>query len=288
MSPMRTRRGFTLIELLAVIGIIAILIVLLLPAVQQIREAARRVSCKNKLHQFGIALHNYHSTAGVLPPGWIAAKPDEPKTQNYFAWSVMILPQLEQTALYAQFDFNANLDESPNRELLTQRMGIFYCPSDSSSKFYHSESQNLDLTASNYPAVSGHTACALQGEGAFYLNSSVDLGDIRDGTSNTFLIGERIAEQPLVDRIPTWSGVYLTEKFGLNMEVVLGWTMIPLNRPTLSEHGFSSAHTGGAHFLFADGRVKFVNDSVNSSSTGPKGIYQALGSISGNEVLGNY
>ena len=285
------RRAFTLIELLVVITIIAILIALLLPAVQQAREAARRISCQNNMKQIGLALQNYHSAHRVLPPGWVSAGNAEDDRHNYFAWSAFILPQLDQQNLYSQLDFESDLDSDANAKYLDVRMPGFRCPSDDSSATYHSDRANLDLSVSNYPAIGGHKLCALNAEGAFGLNSRTRLGDIVDGTSNTVIVGERIAGQPFVDRIPVWSGVYLTETFGLNLEVVLGWTAVPLNRPVLSEHGFSSRHTGGAFFAFADGRVRFINDSIDSKQDlqdSYEGIYQGLSSISGGEVLGEY
>lgn len=100
-------RGFTLIELLVVIAIIAVLIALLLPAVQQAREAARRSACKNNLKQLCLALHNYESTFGLLPPGYLhKTQGSSPANAMGFAWGTLILPQLEQTNLRDQFNFN--------------------------------------------------------------------------------------------------------------------------------------------------------------------------------------
>jgi prepilin-type N-terminal cleavage/methylation domain-containing protein/prepilin-type processing-associated H-X9-DG protein len=288
---MNRRRAFTLIELLVVMAIIAILIALLLPAVQQVREAARRVSCQNNLKQISLAVHNYHSAHMVLPPGWISAGDAESDRHNYFAWSALLLPFIEHQVLYSQFDFNSDLDADVNRKYLDVRLASFRCPSDESSPMYHSDAADLDLSVSNYPAIGGHRLCALNAEGAFGLNSRTRFADFKDGTSNTVIVGERIAGQPFIDRIPVWSGVYLTESHGLNLEVVLGWTAVPLNRAVLSEHGFSSRHTGGANFVFADGRVRFISDSIDSKQSLQdtyEGVYQALSSISGGEVTGEF
>lgn len=288
---MKRRSAFTLIELLVVIAIIAILIALLLPAVQQAREAARRISCQNKMKQIGLALHNYHSAHMAFPPGWVSAGGEETDRHNYFAWSAFMLPFIEQENLYSLLDFESDLDSESNRKYLEYRMPGFRCPSDESSPMYHSDRADLDLSVSNYPAIGGFEVCALNAEGAFGLNSRTRIADITDGTSNTAIVGERIAGQPFVDRIPVWSGVYLTQSFGLNLEVVLGWTAVPLNRPTLSEHGFSSRHPTGANFLFADGHVRFISDYIDSAKDhrdSYEGAYQALSSISGGEVIGEY
>ncbi|HEY2253284.1 MAG TPA: DUF1559 domain-containing protein, partial [Planctomycetaceae bacterium] len=134
------RRGFTLIELLVVIAIIAVLVGLLLPAVQQAREAARRAQCKNNLHQLGLALHNYHDMAGTLPPGWIGGA----TMPNRWGWGTMILPQLDQGTLYnalagAQgMDINSNMAMGfsavmttlPQPGLLQTVLPVYRCPSD--------------------------------------------------------------------------------------------------------------------------------------------------------------
>ncbi|MDB4614454.1 DUF1559 domain-containing protein [bacterium] len=287
----KNRYAFTLIELLVVIAIIAILVSLLLPAVQQAREAARRTQCKNNLKQIGLAVHNYQSAYNVLPPGWVSAGPGESDRHNYFAWSTFILPFLDQPRLYSSFDFSTDMDSPANAEFLDIQLAMYRCPSDDSPAMYHSDRQDLDLAVSNYPGIGGHRVCALNAEGAFGLNSSTRIRDFQDGTSNTVVVGERIAFQPYTDRIPVWSGVYLTETYGLNLEVVLGWTGIPLNRPTLSEHGFSSRHTGGAQFLFGDGHVRFINDNIDSRQNVQDdyhGVYQALSSMAGGETVGEF
>ena len=285
MNSRRIRRdGFTLIELLVVIAIIAILIALLLPAVQQAREAARRVSCKSRMKQIGLALHNYHDSNSVFPPGWVAVPNNGSMTNrnNYFGWGTFILPQLEQKNLYEGFDFNLDLDEGGNRSLASTPLPIYRCPSDTYEQTYVAHSSGTELAVSNYPGLGGRIVCELNDSGLFGLNTATRIRDVTDGTSNTFAVGERIAGQPIVDRIPVWVGVYHTEEHGKNLEVILGWTTIPLNRAVLSEHGFSSRHAGGAHFLFCDGRVRFINASINLN------LYQHLSTIAGGEVVGEY
>lgn len=290
MKRLHSRRlGFTLIELLVVIAIIAILMALLLPAVQQAREAARRTVCKSRLKQIGIAIHNYYESHGTFPPGWIAAqRRATTEHNNYFGWSAMLLPFLDQSNLYQQLDFNVALDEGSNAQLVSTALPVFRCPSDTFGETYVSETSGVEVGVSNFPGLGGQILCALQDTGVFGQNSSTRMRDITDGTSTTFLVGERIADQPIADRIPVWVGVYDTQEQGRNIEVVLGWTQIPLNRDLLSEHGFSSRHPAGAHFLFCDGRVRFVNSSIDAGTPTDPGIYQHLSTISGNEIIGDF
>lgn len=121
----KKRSGFTLIELLVVIAIIAVLVSLLLPAVQQAREAARRTQCTNNLKQIGLALHNYESSYGMFPPSRINIS--NPVFQQ--SWQVMILPQIEQTNLYNKYNFNTNWFDQSNDSVITQNIRMFRCPS---------------------------------------------------------------------------------------------------------------------------------------------------------------
>src|SRR5262245_60462030 len=110
---MHRRRGFTLIELLVVIAVIAILVSLLLPAVQQAREAARRTQCRNNLKQIGLALHNYHTACNMFPPGYVAGAP-YPATTNGWSWCAQILPHLDQTPLYEKINFQLPVEDPVN------------------------------------------------------------------------------------------------------------------------------------------------------------------------------
>jgi prepilin-type N-terminal cleavage/methylation domain-containing protein len=230
---MRTvrRNGFTLIELLVVIAIIAILIALLLPAVQQAREAARRASCKNNLKQIGLALHNYHDVHLTFPPGWMGVNPQTRlpyvEGESGFAWGAMILPFLDQAPLYQQFNFSIAMDLPPNRPFLRQPLTVFQCPSDPKPEAFFQDDRNgedVQLATANYVGVFGvielddcenppgvfpvsPTGQCL-GDGAFFHNSVVRMRDIIDGTSNTFLVGERTTFMHPVEGpfYGTWSG----------------------------------------------------------------------------------
>lgn len=168
------RKAFTLIELLVVIAIIAVLIALLLPAVQQAREAARRTQCKGNLKQIGLALHNYHDSAKLLPParlnvghvGWSYGNPTPKsplKYTNASGWT-MLLPNLDQGPLYKQYDHNSaaswsyvygayalsEMQGNPdlvNAKVVKSRIPIFECPSDGNSYFYESTNQYYSISA---------------------------------------------------------------------------------------------------------------------------------------------
>lgn len=191
-------RGFTLIELLVVIAIIAVLIALLLPAVQQAREAARRSQCKNNLKQFALALHNYHDTYGIFPrmnngsvfdgsgDGW-----------RSFSAHAMVLPYIDQAPLYNQINFNANAccdngGGPANNDGLLQniKLSAFICPSDSAPVNMGAPNNYAVCNGSN----TGFDADANQGQqnGIINRHQNVRLTDVKDGTSNTIMIGELI------------------------------------------------------------------------------------------------
>lgn len=311
--------GFTLIELLVVIAIIAILISLLLPAVQQAREAARRTQCRNNLKQIGLALHNYHDAYHGFPSGWIETSTQwglpAADTVNGFGWGAMILPYIEQSNLYNRINFDAPLLTEPDRDPATpqlennatlvanQALAAFQCPSDvgpdrqDNWHFTHNATHKLlDAGTSDYVGNFGTWAIQLydsrsaEGEGIFFRNSHIHIRDITDGTSNTFLVGER-----------KWTGVdamgspHLGDAYW--MGTIDNWaTDITATVSRYMNHGhqasYSSAHTGGATFLLCDGSVRFVSENINCNEEivdGPAmGIYQSLGHRSDGMVIGEY
>jgi prepilin-type N-terminal cleavage/methylation domain-containing protein/prepilin-type processing-associated H-X9-DG protein len=214
-----SRKGFTLIELLVVIAIIAVLIALLLPAVQQAREAARRVQCKNNLKQIGLALHNYHEMTNTLPPGWISGTAGPSR----WGWGTFILPNLDQAPLYHNLSNAAGMDA--NSAMATGFSAVmttlaqpgplqtpfksFRCPSDTGTGVVNTPLANgymvmmppmantTSFGRSNYAGVMGSDVDWMMGlamtstPGAFGRNSFHNFRDFTDGLSNTLVVGER-------------------------------------------------------------------------------------------------
>ncbi|MBD3676621.1 MAG: DUF1559 domain-containing protein [Planctomycetaceae bacterium] len=313
----RTKKGFTLIELLVVIAIIAVLVALLLPAVQQAREAARRSSCKNNLKQIGLALHNYHDTYKSLPANfWRHSRPDDPNTTNNYwsgsgsveayGWHVSLLPYLDQAPLFNQLDVNGyHLDktlagENPNltpqqaQTLLQSRLSVMMCPSDSNEGIAHrnrhfggGQGTNAGGLGNWRPGITNYISnrgtrdqpqSRNDTHGAFFHNSSVKFRDFIDGTSNTFVVGER--ETPNC-RSGSWVGVRNPRgSGGRGIWYVTAHARALINSPVASwsankgcGEGFASMHTGGAQFLFGDGSVHFISENIDSNplDRGPNG-----------------
>ncbi len=198
---MRNRRGFTIIELLVVIAIIAILISLLLPAIQQAREAARRTQCKNHLKQLGLAVHNYASSYRYLPPG-ASVDLSVTSTGNNGSWGVhgRILPLLEQGNLYNNVDLSIAWDFQTAIDGL--KIPVYACPSDpKSDQARDPGSGKVTLYPTNYGFNYGtwfvfDTTNGNGGNGAFFPNASLTIAAFTDGTSNTLLASEVKSWQP--------------------------------------------------------------------------------------------
>ncbi|HLW65260.1 MAG TPA: DUF1559 domain-containing protein [Gemmataceae bacterium] len=307
------RTAFTLIELLVVISIIAILIGLLLPAVQKVRESAARTQCMNNLKQIGLALHNYHDINRCLPPGYSATMPFTDGTSDTapgWGWASFILPDIEQDNLYRQLNQNLPVQKSA---VIGTMVKVYLCPSD----IYPPSAFSLPDGFGNticLAAPSSYAACVggdesgttdLTGQGVFYRNSHTRLTDITDGTSNTIMIGERAwsnANGIWAGAIP--GAVIRRGQFNPCQPNVPGaWypaaTLVlahaHLNNALTDPDGsagmddFSSRHMGGSNFVFADGSVRFLRSVSSDNSDGnytADGLnFQAMGTRAGGEVV---
>ncbi len=242
---MPTRRGFTLIELLVVIAIIAILIGLLLPAVQKVREAGARTQCANNLHQIALAMHGYHDTHRAFPPAF--AKPS-----NY-GWAVWLLPFVEETNLYNAINPLAATVAFTPSAWTTQPLKVYLCPSDPSgviNNYFNGNAKN------NY-VVSEQISDG---------GSAITILSITDGTSNTLMFGERDMFRQVAG---IWAGRDTHSAVG-GVASVIGRPTWPIDTPFAglpdsgcTRYAWSSLHTGGGiNTAFCDGAVHFLREGI--------------------------
>ena len=297
------KRGFTLIELLVVIAIIAILIALLLPAVQQAREAARRSQCRNNLKQLGLALMNYHETFNVFPPSYING--GEVRSYAYLPYGqiknhtgyLLLLPYLDQDPMYNAIDFRFATGMADWRArgggqrqpaIEGKRLEVLRCPSDANFDDPHTYGWQNMYTIHNASRVSygfvhrtheygiyrTYGRDTVWWKSAFGKNGAAKLSSIKDGPSQTMLMIETPFRK--------WSRAYgpylqayththniLPRQYGINYDYRAS------GRPYA--WGPGSRHDGGCHVLFGDGRVTFVNETMN------KATLDALTTIKGRE-----
>lgn len=322
--PLRRRTGFTLIELLVVIAIIAILIALLLPAVQQAREAARRSQCKNNLKQIGLALHNYHDSFSVFPYATAHASsnggtPTGTNVLNHSGW-VMLLPYIDQMALYNQFNFSwafgirnvsggdviggTDPNINTNLNLSRTKLTVLLCPSDDGSPVYPSADTTYGCGVANSARTSYGFSVAHANGGVlwsglasnarhlFGLNSASRFRDIRDGSSNTVAVAETTLE---VDdgRTASWAcsshvgqGVNLAAARGINNWRCCTWRNPPNAQFQPGRNGSwgepGSQHVGGIHVLMGDGAVRFISENIDATTR------VNLARISDGQVIGEF
>jgi len=276
------RKGFTLIELLVVIAIIAVLIGLLLPAVQKVREAAARVQCKNNLKQIGLALHNYHDRAGSFPPGYTSyVAADGSDTGPGWGWASHLLPELEQENLHRQVRFDRDVRDPINAFARTQSLAIFRCPSDQYVGTFGAVDGNGQVLATiahgNYVGVFGNNEIEDNpglGNGVLFRNSRVRILDISDGTSNTLAVGERSSN---LFR-SSWTGSVTGAEEA--QALVLGSAdHIPNDLSAAHPEDFWSRHPLGVNFLYADGSVRSLSNAVSPS------VFAALATRAGGEPV---
>jgi len=307
------RRGFTLIELLVVIAIIAILIGLLLPAVQKVRDAAYRTQCANNLHQLSIAAQNFHDQSNRFPVGlcWTGTPVNPTQPQPYFptnqsARNLMIemLPYFEQTALERNWNYDpaalGSVLATDERGISAQIIKTLLCPSDPLPKIVQPVSTSAFGTRyygmNSYCGNSGRRSYFyddMTHDGIFFVNSRVRHSDINDGSSNTIMFAERNHRDPEFDRIyPTyplyvWGGwAFVTPRNSVADYLIGGEVPINYRVPTTAPVGsfphiddrltsIGSAHSGGANVALADGSVRFLPERLSVS------ILSALSTRSG-------
>ena len=287
-------RGFTLVELLVVIAIIGVLVALLLPAVQAAREAARRMKCQNNLKQFGLALHSYHDTFGKMPASFYRAWPTSlggTFGTPGWGWGTMILPRLEQQALYDSLNVSTTKaqGQASMKPPAQTALAVFRCPSDTGKKL---NANRADYGTSNYVSIFGalyDQAAPSSGglvygsrEGActgmFGPNSSVRMAEVTDGTSNTVMIAEmcygpngvktstganRIYNGAIWVGIPTDANSNVANQLSLcGFAAGSDVRFRKINTPD-SSNAISSAHSNGAQFSVADGSVRFISQNAD-------------------------
>lgn len=270
-SRMRRRSGFTLIELLVVIAIIAVLIALLLPAVQQAREAARRTQCKNSLCQIGLAIHNYEMAHNVLPPGSVnPTGPIRSEPQGYhMSWAVQILPYLEQQNAFRSIDFSVGAYDPRNEKSRKLAIPTYICPSD-----FRYPTGDQPSFPSSFAGVHHDEEAPIDhgNHGTFVLNLAVPLDSVTDGTSSTLFIGEKALSENELGWISGTRATLRNAGERINLHLNQLRHQFPIqsgsgSSPLAAEQvgGFSSHHSGGAHFLLGDGAVRFVGQNIEES-----------------------
>ena len=307
---LRLRTAFTLVELLVVIAIIGILVALLLPAVQSAREAARRMQCSNNLKQISLAVLNYESSFKSLPPGGVT-EGRCCQTKSGITWTISILPYLEQQALFDQYDSEAANEDAVNAPVREARVATYLCPSDQETEQVEvpavldpTGGQEIKYHRGSYRACAGRNNgqgswwdVGLSASGSFDLpadtrgamyiigghdHGTVAMRDIRDGTTNTLLVGEHATKSP-VGRRTFWArsfAAFNKSSVKADSRTLVGdfQTCIDLGGGQACKRGWGSFHPGGLHFAIADGSVRFIGDTVDMN------LLADLATIAGNEI----
>ena len=311
---MRTgpRRGFTMVELLVVMSIIAILIGMLLPAVNVARESARRSRCSNNIRQVGLALNNYHQTHKIFPPSMFVAPDEEPTntTKHQMNWVVCLLPLLDQTPIYKQFDLKKPINDQANYQARGATIQVLLCTSDTGSNVkFNRTNDGENWARGNYGANASLVALSKNnlGSGSAYwskgwlrgvmgANVACSIDEIYDGVTNTILLEELRIGVSDKDRRGTWalggpgSSSLWAHTGGPNStgaDQILGCDDVRADttvRNRMSKESMNCApgkpnvqatarsrHPGGVHVCLADASVRFISDSIEKSTKGLPG-----------------
>jgi prepilin-type N-terminal cleavage/methylation domain-containing protein/prepilin-type processing-associated H-X9-DG protein len=301
-SPGRARPGFTLIELLVVIAIIAILIGLLVPAVQKVRESAARLQCQNNLKQIGLAAHAFHDVYKVLP----YCRTGGHSYDN--TWAVIVLPFIEQGPFYTQW-FSTPLTglNTPNQVTSTKPMlvinnltfnrtirtnsapldntvPIYFCPSRRAPQTCTTpQGSNLTGACSDYAAVAGNDTL---NTGPFHINDGYGIGirllEIIDGTSSTLMIGEKHLADADIGNGAFDGCIYSATPAGLSFRQAGPGHPLALGSTDAQNGQFGSWHTGSVNFVFCDGHVTALSTSISGTTLG------FLATRAGREVIPEY
>ena len=304
LTPIKlVRKGFTLIELLVVIAIIAVLIGLLLPAVQKVREAAARTRCYNNLKQIGLALQGYHDTAKTFPPGYqTQVASDNSDLGPGWGWAAYLLDYLEQGNLQRTIRFNLPISDPANAAARMSVVSVFVCPSEPKTGTFTVEDASgnpvTEVARGSYVAMNGIlgvSSDSFDNNGAFLRNKTLRIADISDGLSNTLFVGERCTSMSST----TWTGavtngVVPAQRYPLpsdqlaNAEAASALVLshgsrdhLPNNPLVFDADATSSFHSQGVNFLFGDGSVHPINSTISGT------VYEALLTRAGNEPVGS-
>jgi prepilin-type N-terminal cleavage/methylation domain-containing protein len=317
-SPTPARHGFTLIELLVVIAILAVLIGLLLPAVQKVRASANRVACLNNLKQIGLAMHLYADEHGTFPAGYLYAAPPKPNRpgadisnrpppNSYpqynspgWGWASLILPYLEQGNLARTIRYDLPVESPTNLDARVTVLKVYTCPADYDTGVFTVISFTgpplADAATNSYAGCYGAlyppAPNPQNGNGVLYRNSHVRFTDVSDGLSNTVAVGERAA---MFAQTP-WAGVMTggtvrttpgapvyTSIIEPSSVMALAYCKRRLNDPRSEPYDFFSPHRDVCQFAFADASARALRIGTDPV------VLSALGTrANGEPISGGY